>query len=78
MVVDVTDDAALIGAVDHVVAACGRVDVLVNNAGFARLSPAEDVRTEDRAAHLVLNLRAPFLMSRQVGRVMLEQGSDGS
>lgn len=74
LVVDVTDDAALTAAVDQVVATCGRVDVLVNNAGFARLAPAEDVTMEDWDAHIALNLRAPFLMSRQVGRVMLAQG----
>ncbi|TLU74551.1 SDR family oxidoreductase [Lichenicoccus roseus] len=73
--VDVTDDAALTEAVDRVAASCGRIDVLVNNAGFARLAPAEDVTMEDWDAHIALNLRAPFLMSRQVGRVMLQQGS---
>ena len=75
IVVDVTDDAAVAAAVDDAVARCGRIDVLVNNAGFARLAPAEDVTMEDWDAHIALNLRAPFLMSRQVGRVMLRQGS---
>ncbi len=75
LVVDVTDDAVLTAAVDRVVATCGRIDILVNNAGFARLAPAEDVTMEDWDAHIALNLRAPFLMSRQVGRVMLAQGS---
>ena len=75
VVVDVTDDAALIAAVDQAVTGCGRIDVLVNNAGFARLAPAEEVTMEDWDAHNALNLRAPFLMSRQVGRVMLRQGS---
>lgn len=75
LVVDLTDDAALAAAVNRVVATCGRIDILVNNAGFARLAPAEDVTMEDWDAHIALNLRAPFLMSRQVGRVMLAQGS---
>ncbi len=74
-VVDVTDDAALIEAVEQAAASCGRIDVLVNNAGLARLAPAEDVTMEDWDAHIALNLRAPFLMSRQVGRVMLRQRS---
>ena len=73
--VDITNDAALVSAVDQVVTTCGRVDVLVNNAGIARLAPAEEVTMEDWDAHIGLNLRAPFLMSRQVGRVMLRQGS---
>ena len=75
VVVDVTDDAAVAAAVDQTVTTCGRIDVLINNAGFARLAPAEEVTMEDWDAHIALNLRAPFLMSRQVGRVMLRQGS---
>ena len=71
---DVTDDDAVVAAVDQVAAAFGRIDILINNAGFARLAPAEDVTMDDWDAHIALNLRAPFLMSRQVGRVMLQQG----
>ena len=74
-VIDVTDDEAVIAAVGDVATACGRIDVLVNNAGFARLAPAVDVTMEDWDAHLALNLRAPFLMSREVGRIMLGQGA---
>lgn len=75
LTVDVTDDTAVITAVEQVATAAGRIDVLVNNAGFARLAPAEDVTMEDWDAHIALNLRAPFLISREVGRVMLRQGS---
>ena len=75
MSVDVTDDAALAAAVKQVAAACGRIDVLVNNAGIARTAPAEEVTMEEWDAHLTLNLRAPFLLSREVGRLMLAQGS---
>lgn len=71
--IDVTDDAAVIAAVGEVAGAHGRIDVLVNNAGFARLAPAVDVTMEDWDAHMALNLRAPFLMSREVGRIMLAQ-----
>lgn len=75
LIVDVTDDAVLTAAVDRVASTCRRIDILINNAGFAHLAPAEDVTMEDWDAHLALNLRAPFLMSRQVGRLMLKQGS---
>ncbi len=73
--VDVTDDAAVVAAVGEAVTRFERIDVLVNNAGFARLAPAEDVTMEDWDAHIALNLRSPFLMSREVGRVMLQQKS---
>jgi len=74
LIVDVTDDAALIAAVDRVAATCVRIDILVNNAGLARLAPAEDVTMTEWDAHMALNLRAPFLMSREVGKIMLKQG----
>jgi NAD(P)-dependent dehydrogenase (short-subunit alcohol dehydrogenase family) len=39
IVVDVTDEAAVEAAADHVVSIFGRADVLVNNAGFAPVGP---------------------------------------
>ena len=75
VVVDVTDDDAVVEAVDRPASPVARGDGLVNHAGFARLAPAEDVTMEDWDAHMALNLRAPFLMSRQVGRLMLRQRS---
>jgi len=47
-----------------------RIDVCVNNAGINRNNPVEDVLTEDLDALLEVNLRAPFLVSRSVARVM--------
>lgn len=71
---DVTDDEAVCATIDAAAAVTSRIDILVNNAGFARLSPAEAVEMADWDAHMALNLRAPFLLSRQVGRLMLQQG----
>jgi 3-oxoacyl-[acyl-carrier protein] reductase len=47
-----------------------RIDVCVNNAGINRNNPIEDVLREDLDALLQINLRAPFLVSQAVGRVM--------
>ena len=52
-----------------------RVDVLVNNAGISCIAPAEDTRTEEWRRVLDVNLTGPFLLSRELGRMMLEAGA---
>ena len=52
----------------------GRIDVLINNAGINRLNPVTDVRNEDLDDLLAVNLKAPILLIREVGRLMKESG----
>jgi NAD(P)-dependent dehydrogenase (short-subunit alcohol dehydrogenase family) len=52
----------------------GRVDVLVNNAGISLITPAEKTTAADWRRVLDVNLLAPFLLCREVGVLMLEQG----
>jgi NAD(P)-dependent dehydrogenase (short-subunit alcohol dehydrogenase family) len=52
----------------------GRVDILVNSAGSAHRSPAEDF-PEDRFDFIIaLNLKGTYLCCQAFGRVMLAQG----
>src|ERR1700728_4220342 len=53
---DVTDPAAAQTAVAAGVAAFGRIDVVVNNAGYANLASIEDITAEDFRAQLDANL----------------------
>jgi 2-deoxy-D-gluconate 3-dehydrogenase len=50
-------------------------DVLVNNAGTIRRSPAADHQDEDWDAVLEVNLSAQFVLTRELGARMLERGS---
>ncbi len=51
----------------------GRVEVLVNNAGIAHISPAEKISTADWRRVQDVNLLGPFLLCREIGAIMLEQ-----
>lgn len=50
------------------------VQVLVNNAGTNRLNPTDQVTTDDLDALLSINLRAPLLLCREIGRTMKAAG----
>jgi len=57
-------------------AVLGRVDVLVNNAGFNRAKePVTKVTAEDLDASYALNLRAPILLSREALKDMAARQS---
>jgi len=63
--------------VDHVLAAFGRIDVLVNNAGTNQLCPALEV-TEDLWDRIVdTNLKGLFFMSQAVARHFIARGGGG-
>jgi NAD(P)-dependent dehydrogenase (short-subunit alcohol dehydrogenase family) len=72
---DVSDEDAVREMVEAVVERFGRADVLVNNAGVSLISPAEQTSLANWRRVLEINLTGPFLMCREFGKVMLEQGS---
>jgi len=53
----------------------GHVDTLINVAGVNRRKPAIDVTDDDYDYILGANLRGAFLLSREIGRHMLERRS---
>jgi NAD(P)-dependent dehydrogenase (short-subunit alcohol dehydrogenase family) len=72
---DVTDSGAVAEAAERVRREATRVDVLVNSAGTAFRSPAEDFPEEQLDRVLALNLKGTYLPCQAFGRIMLAQGS---
>ncbi len=71
---DLTDDASMVAAVDRVVAESGRIDGLVNNAGYGSYGAIEDVPVEDARRQLEVNVVAVGRMCQLVLPTMRTQG----
>ncbi|HQS32935.1 MAG: dehydrogenase [Polaromonas sp. 39-63-203] len=67
---DVGDKAQVDALVAQTVAAHGRIDVLVNNAGIFKAADFLDVSEADFDAVLRINLKGSFLVGQAVARVM--------
>ena len=78
VVLDVTDESAVSAAFDAAEAAFGPVDLLVNNAGIARMAAVVDMTTEDWDAVIEVNLRGAFLVAREGARRMIAHAAGGA
>jgi 3-oxoacyl-[acyl-carrier protein] reductase len=72
---DVTDEAFVEDAFARIVAAYGRIDILVNNVGGARNAKLWEMTAETWDFTIRLNLRSAFLCTRAASRVMINQRS---
>lgn len=70
---DVTKQESIISAVDTAFQHCGKIDVLVNNAGCNRRKPAMEVTWDDWNFVLDANLRGTFFVSQAVAKYMIEK-----
>ncbi|AWI31606.1 oxidoreductase [Streptomyces tirandamycinicus] len=76
---DVTDEDSMRAGVDRIVAETGRIDVLVNNAGYGSYGPVEEVALEEARHQFEVNvfgaarltqLVLPHMRSRRHGRII--------
>ncbi|RIK82671.1 MAG: 3-oxoacyl-[acyl-carrier-protein] reductase [Planctomycetota bacterium] len=74
-VCDVADSAGVQATVDAVVAAHGRLDVVVNNAGITKDTLLPVMTDEDWDQVIAANLRSVFLFTRAAAKVMMRQRS---
>lgn len=71
---NVADPESVKQCVDGVIEAFGKIDILVNSAGIARLAPAEELSQKFWDDTIAVNLSGTFQMSQAVGKHMLAAG----
>jgi NAD(P)-dependent dehydrogenase (short-subunit alcohol dehydrogenase family) len=74
---DVTDAAAVAGALRAAVLAFGGVDLVVNNAGLSVSKPLLETTEADWDLQHDVMAKGSFLVSREAARVMVAQGMGG-
>ncbi len=74
---DVTQEEQIKSLFEKAMAEYDRLDILVNNAGAFDGGPIDELSTEAWDKVIDVNLRAPFLCSREAMRIMKAQGDGG-
>ena len=75
LVFDVTDPQAVAAAFEQAIVQCGRIDIVVNNAGVIVRTPFLDLTPAEWQKVIDTDLTACFLVAQQAARRMVKQGS---
>ncbi len=75
VVCDVTDQAQVEKVFRESAERVGRIDVLINNAGFGVFGNVEDLAAEDWDAQMATNLKGVFLCTKAVVPIMKRQNA---
>ena len=74
-VFDVTDEKAVIEAIEKIEKEVGAIDILVNNAGIIKRTPIVEMEVADFKAVVDVDLVGPFIVAKNVAKGMIERGS---
>jgi gluconate 5-dehydrogenase len=72
---DVTNDEAVGQAVQTIEKEVGPIDILINNAGIIKRTPMVDMEASDFRQVIEVDLIAPFIVSKYVGRNMIKRNA---
>ena len=72
---DMSDRKSLYAFIQKVLQENPRIDILINNAGAILRAPAAEHPDEYWDRVLAINLDAPFILAREIGKHMLQHGS---
>lgn len=76
VVADATDETQVKGVVEETIDKYGKIDILVNSAGYRGPTlPVQEIEERDWDEVLAINLKAPFLCCKAVLKWMIRQGS---
>ncbi|HEY8935927.1 MAG TPA: gluconate 5-dehydrogenase [Cyclobacteriaceae bacterium] len=70
---DVTNDEAVGQAIQTIEKEVGPIDILINNAGIIKRIPMVDMEAADFRQVIDVDLIAPFIVSKYVGRQMIKR-----
>lgn len=75
IVADLSDENIIDCVVEEALQVFGKIDILVNNSGIIRRTPAAEHASKDWHDVIDLNLNSVFFLCQRVGKEMLKQGS---